>query len=104
MKRQFTFSKEMVALSVLVQSTNVVAAEFEHSRICDLELNPDLRQTVISKIQTVHNVNIDWQEFIQVSDDEEGFNCLFSTNSGVTISIPIEAAALTAPNKFVQPE
>ncbi|NJM09450.1 MAG: hypothetical protein HC883_00685 [Bdellovibrionaceae bacterium] len=57
-------------------------------------------QAIAAEFQQTYGLKLDWVEALEVRDDNEGSNCIFSTDSGYTITLPIESVSHTAPNKY----
>lgn len=95
----------LFALATISASSSASAAKYGTNCLSEVTSKPNstLIDAIETEFQLVHGLKLDWREALEVSDDAEGNNCIFSTDNGRSVTIPIEAASATAPNKFVQP-
>lgn len=99
MRKFFLNIRSVFALLLLGQSSTALSKTFyiDRSNAKNHGINFD---TVENNFYFEQEIILDWDEVLEVTDEEEGDNYLFSTIDGRSVSVLIEEAKSTAPNKW----
>lgn len=59
----------------------------------------ELFSVVGAEFQKTHGLILNWTDTIGVGDDEEGAHCVFSVDSGHSVTLPMGSIRYASPNK-----